>query len=231
VLLSSDEKLRDLNRNFRGKNKPTNVLSFPVAANRHGYRGDIAIGGLEGCGHAVGQARRRIIGNEIHGNFSRDEFCAGVLMHQQVYGLLDLGKAVALNGRAEEHFGTKIMAVGIEFKAALAAVQRLPLGPNMWAVAAAENAGAGEDARQFLHVPLRVTAVDAERMQLHQFAGVVFVDMLDRVLCVVQILQHGRVLKRRHHQVAEFPERVRTDDVTIGGTAGWRVRRERIVEA
>ncbi len=43
VLLSSDEKLKGLNRDFRGKNKPTNVLSFPASANRDGYRGDIAI--------------------------------------------------------------------------------------------------------------------------------------------------------------------------------------------
>jgi probable rRNA maturation factor len=43
VLLSSDEKLKDLNRAFRGRNKPTNVLSFPAARNETGYRGDIAI--------------------------------------------------------------------------------------------------------------------------------------------------------------------------------------------
>jgi probable rRNA maturation factor len=43
VLLSSDEKLKSLNRDFRGKNKPTNVLSFPAATNPDGYRGDIAI--------------------------------------------------------------------------------------------------------------------------------------------------------------------------------------------
>jgi probable rRNA maturation factor len=43
VLLSSDTKLKELNRDFRGKNKPTNVLSFPAPANPDGYRGDIAI--------------------------------------------------------------------------------------------------------------------------------------------------------------------------------------------
>ena len=43
LLLSSDEKLRQLNRDFRGQDKPTNVLSFPATANRDGYRGDIAI--------------------------------------------------------------------------------------------------------------------------------------------------------------------------------------------
>ena len=32
VLLADDSTLRRLNKNFRGKNKPTDVLSFPAAA-------------------------------------------------------------------------------------------------------------------------------------------------------------------------------------------------------
>ncbi|WP_029417569.1 rRNA maturation RNase YbeY [Brevundimonas bacteroides] len=32
VLLSDDETVRDLNARFRGKDRPTNVLSFPAAA-------------------------------------------------------------------------------------------------------------------------------------------------------------------------------------------------------
>jgi probable rRNA maturation factor len=43
VLLSNDEKLRSLNRAFRSKDKPTNVLSFPAPPNKDNYRGDIAI--------------------------------------------------------------------------------------------------------------------------------------------------------------------------------------------
>ena len=43
VLLSNDARLRALNRNFRAKDKPTNVLSFPAAENDDGYLGDIAI--------------------------------------------------------------------------------------------------------------------------------------------------------------------------------------------
>jgi probable rRNA maturation factor len=41
ILLSNDRKLRTLNRDFRGRDKPTNVLSFPSDA--EGYLGDIAI--------------------------------------------------------------------------------------------------------------------------------------------------------------------------------------------
>src|SRR5580658_9029815 len=43
VLLASDKKLHSLNRDFRGKDKPTNALSFPAGPNPENYRGDIAI--------------------------------------------------------------------------------------------------------------------------------------------------------------------------------------------
>jgi probable rRNA maturation factor len=41
ILLADDARLKDLNATFRGKNRPTNVLSF--RANEDGYLGDIAI--------------------------------------------------------------------------------------------------------------------------------------------------------------------------------------------
>ncbi len=40
ILLTGDKTLRALNREFRGKDKPTNVLSF---SSKGSYRGDIAI--------------------------------------------------------------------------------------------------------------------------------------------------------------------------------------------
>jgi probable rRNA maturation factor len=43
VLLTGDETLRDLNNRFRGKDRPTNVLSFPAPANPEGHLGDIAL--------------------------------------------------------------------------------------------------------------------------------------------------------------------------------------------
>jgi probable rRNA maturation factor len=44
VLLSDDPTLRRLNRSFRGKNKPTDVLSFPTPAEiAHAQAGDLAI--------------------------------------------------------------------------------------------------------------------------------------------------------------------------------------------
>jgi probable rRNA maturation factor len=44
VLLSDDSTLRDLNKNFRGKDKPTDVLSFPAPAKfAIKHAGDLAI--------------------------------------------------------------------------------------------------------------------------------------------------------------------------------------------
>jgi probable rRNA maturation factor len=44
VLLADDATLRRLNRSFRGKNKPTDVLSFPTPAEiSHAHAGDLAI--------------------------------------------------------------------------------------------------------------------------------------------------------------------------------------------
>lgn len=41
VLLTTDKRVKVLNHDFRGKDKPTNVLSFP--SDEEGYLGDIAI--------------------------------------------------------------------------------------------------------------------------------------------------------------------------------------------
>lgn len=43
VLLTDDEAVAELNQGFRGKAGPTNVLSFPAAANPEGHLGDIAL--------------------------------------------------------------------------------------------------------------------------------------------------------------------------------------------
>jgi probable rRNA maturation factor len=42
ILLTGNERLRALNRQFRGLDRPTNVLSFP-AADRQRHAGDIAL--------------------------------------------------------------------------------------------------------------------------------------------------------------------------------------------
>ena len=44
ILLADNAKLRALNASFRGKDKPTNVLSFPCASPGEPYLGDVALG-------------------------------------------------------------------------------------------------------------------------------------------------------------------------------------------
>jgi probable rRNA maturation factor len=43
VLLTDDAAVHDLNARFRGKDKPTNVLSFPAAESAYPHLGDIAL--------------------------------------------------------------------------------------------------------------------------------------------------------------------------------------------
>ena len=43
VLLTDDRTIQDLNIRFRGKNRPTNVLSFPSGGTAQEYLGDIAL--------------------------------------------------------------------------------------------------------------------------------------------------------------------------------------------
>lgn len=43
VLLTSDEEVAELNLRFRHKAGPTNVLSFPAAANPEGHLGDVCL--------------------------------------------------------------------------------------------------------------------------------------------------------------------------------------------
>lgn len=43
ILLCDDVRMRSLNRSFRGKNKATDVLSFPAGENAEGAAGDLAI--------------------------------------------------------------------------------------------------------------------------------------------------------------------------------------------
>ena len=65
VLLSSDRYLKALNRDFRGKNKPTNVLSFPAPPNKDKYRGDVALA-LGVTRREAKAAGKRVADHAIH---------------------------------------------------------------------------------------------------------------------------------------------------------------------
>ncbi len=66
VLLTSDAAMRDLNRRFRGKNKPTDVLSFPAAdLVQNKERGDLAISVETALRQAAGQGHALAVEIEV----------------------------------------------------------------------------------------------------------------------------------------------------------------------
>jgi len=74
ILLASNERLKELNRNFRGLNKPTNVLSFPSDAKDDVYLGDVALAYEVTAGEAKDNGKR----------------LADHAMHLTVHGVLHL---------------------------------------------------------------------------------------------------------------------------------------------
>ena len=62
VLLTSDGEIKRLNKTFRGKNKATDVLSFPAPEEAEGIAGDLAI--------SLETAQRQAV---EHGHSLRDE--------------------------------------------------------------------------------------------------------------------------------------------------------------
>jgi probable rRNA maturation factor len=74
VLLTDNDHVRELNSRFRGKNSPTNVLSFPAGPNPMGLLGDVALA----YGVCEGEAR------------AQGKPLADHLRHLVVHGLLHL---------------------------------------------------------------------------------------------------------------------------------------------
>lgn len=97
LLFGDDETLCDLNRRFRGKDKPTNVLSFPAGAGAPDFLGDIAMA-YETCAREA----------EVGGIAFRDHAA-----HLIVHGLLHLvGHDHEADDEAErmERLETRILA-------------------------------------------------------------------------------------------------------------------------
>jgi probable rRNA maturation factor len=65
VLLTDDEAVRDLNTRFRGKDQPTNVLSFPAPDNPQGTLGDIALA-YETCAREAAEQGKTLAAHLQH---------------------------------------------------------------------------------------------------------------------------------------------------------------------
>jgi probable rRNA maturation factor len=101
VLLSDDRALRRLNREFRGKDKTTDVLSFPADRKMvHGHAGDLAVS-LE---TAARQARE-------HGHSLRDEvrvlLLHGVLHLAGMDHEADRGEMAEREAKLRKRFGLR----------------------------------------------------------------------------------------------------------------------------
>ena len=114
-------------------------------------------------GHALHQRRGRIVLHEVARQLGGDEPRRGRMPHQDVDDALAVALAAARRNRVAEH-ALAARIVGARPEEIRAALARLIDGP------------AGEAARHFGDVLLGVAAVHAERVQLHQLAGVVLVE-------------------------------------------------------
>ena len=86
VLLTDDAAVRDLNARFRGKDRPTNVLSFPAAESAAPHLGDLVLA------HGVCAAEAQAQGKTL----------ADHLTHLTVHGVLHLlGRDHEDDGEAE----------------------------------------------------------------------------------------------------------------------------------
>ncbi|KAA5803480.1 rRNA maturation RNase YbeY [Alkalicaulis satelles] len=64
ILLADDAMVRDLNARFRGKDRPTNVLSFP-APQSEGYPGDVALA-YQTCAREADEAGKTLVHHAAH---------------------------------------------------------------------------------------------------------------------------------------------------------------------
>src|SRR5204863_6630065 len=74
---------------------------------------------------------------------------------------------------------------------------------------------AGEDARQLGDILLRVSAIDAQGVELHDLAGVVFVERTATRAGVVEIEKHRRRLRGRGKQILEASPDARADRIAL----------------
>ena len=134
----------------------------------------------KGLGDAIDQRRRRLIRNKPAHEFRRDEFRSRRMMRKDVQHHQSIFLTAARRNLVAEYnlFAVVMHAGPINERAGLCAQHlRQPrinhrLGRGT-CTARRDDRPSRKAARNFLHVLLGVAAIDAERVQLHQFARVV----------------------------------------------------------
>ena len=190
-----------------GRGEPREL---PRQEQRAERRRDVAVGSPERARHRIDELGRRGVAREVGRELARDEVRAGRPAHDEGHRPRDFGEARAVDPLPEKHLRAEIVPRRVEFECAVAHIQALRLASQVRRGCRVDS-DAGQHAGELLHVLLAVAAVDAEGVQLHQLARVVLVDVADGILGVVEVLEHGRVLECREHQIAKTPERMRAD--------------------
>ena len=72
-----------------------------------------------------------------------------------------------------------------------------------------------QNARQLRHVVLRITAIHAERVQLHDLARVILIRRRLATGVLIEIAEHRRALRRRAEHRREVAEGIRADHIAI----------------
>ena len=184
-------------RNFRALVGPR--LGQIDQRRRHGAK--IAVGVAKHPGDAIDRRRGRLVAHEMGDQLGRDEPRGRRMAHERANDALALFDAGLGISRAEHCLRSRLVQQLLKRESDMAVSVGLRRhGPATWptprprcGVTAARHARsadgpAREDLRELLHVLLRVAAVDAERVQLQQFARVVLVE--------AALLSAGRVRPR-----------------------------------
>ncbi len=199
-----------------------------------GHLGQVATGFHPPCGDSIDGFHGRVVRHEMAGQLGREEAGRGGMAAQVCDRVAPLVFTSLPVSHAQERLVTGLMQHVPEGEGH-GAVRRPGVLPSARARQAIREAEAGdgparEDPGQRLHVGLGIPPVDAERVELEQFAGVVLVESAlsstsgqstsrGRVRAhadrVVQIDEHRRVTRRGEHHILEAPEHVPSDHLAL----------------
>src|SRR5205085_759422 len=136
----------------------------------------VAVRLVEGVGDSRDERLARFVRDEVAAQLRRDELGGRGVRDEYVQDLLAVLHASAARNLLAEH---NLLAVVVEARREEEGAGAAVLSGVVAVDAAAArlvDSPAGERARNLLHVLLRVAAVNAQRVQLHQLACVVLVD-------------------------------------------------------
>src|SRR5262249_26992700 len=135
--------------------------------------------GLTECGsHAIDQRRWRVVAHEANGQLARDELRGRRMVREQLQHLHTFLLAVVFDLVSENGLRARLVHALIEIEISAAA----------WIA----NGPTSEAFRNFRNITLRVTAIDTERVQLHQLAAVVLVQPGFALCCLLLLLTADR---------------------------------------